>query len=85
MISGNATGFNNEPFQQSYPVYRESNTANVSLEFAQENEMRGAYPSPVGTPVALSYNGGVDLQHWQTSSMQFSQVPALPAQGGGEI
>ena len=81
MISGNATGFNNEPFQQSYPVYRESNTANVSLEFAQENEMRGAYPSPVGTPVALSYNGGVDLQHWQTSSMQFSQVPTLPAQG----
>ena len=40
MTSGNATGFINEPLQQSCPVYRESNTTNVSLLFPQENEYR---------------------------------------------
>ena len=82
LFIGMATGVNESPqvFQNVQPMYRESGHANVSFEFAQENEMRGAYPSPVGTPVALSYNGGVDLQHWQTSAMQFSQVPTSPAQ-----
>ena len=84
LFIGMAMGVNESPqvFQNVQPMYRESGHANVSFEFAQENEMRGAYPSPVGTPVALSYNGGVDLQHWQTSAMQFSQVPTSPAQGG---
>ena len=82
LFIGMATGVNesSQVFQNVQPMYRESGHANVSFEFAQENEMRGVYPSPVGTPVALSYNGGVDLQHWQTSAMQFSQVPTSPAQ-----
>ena len=81
LFIGMATGVNesSQVFQNVQPMYRESGHANVSFEFAQENEMRGVYPSPVGTPVALSYNGGVDLQHWQTSAMQFSQVPTSPA------
>ena len=81
LFFGVATGVNesSQVFQNVQPMYRESGHANVSFEFAQENEMRGAYPSPVGTPVALSYNGGVDLPHWQPSAMQFSQVPTPPA------
>ena len=77
MISGNATGFNNEPFQQSYPVYRESNTANVSLLFPQENEYRTGYPSPVGTPLEFHYTPGT-----QAAVEHFYPPAALPAQGG---
>ena len=75
MISGNATGFNNEPFQQSYPVYRESNTANVSLLFPQENEYRTGYPSPVGTPLEFHYTPGT-----QAAVEHFYPPAALPAQ-----
>ena len=75
MISGNATGFNNEPFQQSYPVYRESNTTNVSLLFPQENEYRTGYPSPVGTPLEFHYTPGT-----QAAVDYFYTPAALPAQ-----
>ena len=75
--SGNATGFNNEPFQQSYPVYRESNTTNVSLLFPQENEYRTGYPSPVGTPLEFHYTPGT-----QAAVEHFYLPAALPAQGG---
>ena len=68
------------------PVYRESNTANASFQFPQENEYRVGYPSPAGTPPAFQYDPGVigaQQAAYPTFPEQAATGAATPAQGAG--
>ena len=65
------------------PVYRESNTANASLQIPQENEYRAGYPSPAGTPPAFQYDPGMfgaQQAAYPTFPEQAATGAALPAQ-----
>ena len=78
----------NEPIpflQNAMPhqnMHRESVAANASFEFRQENEYRGTYPSPVGTPVAFHYDGMSSQLLAQPALMNDNTAGglALPAQ-----